>query len=102
MIQLNWIFLGVVGLIATVQTIRTIDDQVAIASGLMGTIAWLLWAYSSLHVVVVSNGTEFVYEYPSLAMFGVLMAIPNLFIALTGPLRIAADPRQLAEEVRSP
>jgi hypothetical protein len=99
MLQISWLFVGLVASGATLLTLTTSDDQTAILTGLIGTISWALFAYSSLHVVTHSGGSEFVSAYPSLAAFGVMMAVPNLFVALTGPLR-AADPRELAEEVR--
>jgi len=100
MFQFTWIFLGVVALVVTVMTLRTADDQLAIVSGLAGTMSWALWGYSALNVVVISGGTEFAQQYPSLAAFGVVMAIPNLFVALTGPLQIARDRSQLTDEVQ--
>jgi len=100
MYQFSWIFLGVVALVVTVMTLRAGDDQLAIVSGLAGTISWALWGYSALNVVVVSGGTEFAQQYPSFAAFGVVMAIPNLFIALTGPLSIARNREQLTNELQ--
>lgn len=100
MLQHSWIFLGIVALVATVLTLRTADDQLAIIGGLAGTLAWALWGYSALNVITVSGGTEVAYAYPSMAAFGVAMAIPNLFVALTGPLQIAKNRDELANEVR--
>lgn len=100
MLQLTYLFVGLIAAVATFQTIRTADDQVAIISGLIATMAWLLWAYSSLNVIVYDGSSNpIAAAYPSLAAFGVMMAIPNLYIALTGPLRIARDPNDLAQEV---
>lgn len=99
MLQHTWIFLGIVALVATSITLRTPDDQLAIIAGLAGTLAWTLWAYGALNVVAVSGGQEFAYSYPSLTAFGVAMVMPNLFVALTGPLSIARDRDQLANEV---
>lgn len=103
MLQLTYLFLGAVAFIVTVLTLTTADDQTAILTGIMGAVSWLLWAYSSLNIVVVDGGgADVAHQYPSLAAFGVVMAIPNLFVALTGPLQIARDPRGLAEqEVRN-
>jgi len=100
MLQHTLIFLGVVALVATTLALRTSDDQLAIVGGLAGTLSWLLWAYSTLNVIAVSGGSEFTYSYPSLAAFGVAMAIPNLFVALTGPLQIARNREQLTNEVQ--
>lgn len=100
MLQHTWIFLGVVALVATVMTLRTPDEQLAIIGGLTATITWGVWAYGALDVTTVSGGTEFAYAYPSLAAVGVVLAIPCLFVALTGPLRIVQDRDQLADDVR--
>ena len=99
MLQHSWIFLGIVSLVVTTITLRTPDDQLAIICGLAGTLAWALWAYGALNVVAVSGAQEFTYSFPSLTLFGVAMAMPNLYIALTGPLSIARDREQLANEV---
>ena len=100
MLQHTLIFLGVVALVATTITLRTSDDELAIIGGLAGTLSWALWAYSTLNVVATSGGSEFTYSYPSLALFGLAMAIPNFYVALTGPLHIARDRSQLTEEIQ--
>lgn len=100
MLQFTFIFVGLVALTATAQTLRTADDQLAILSGLIGALSWGLWSYSALDVVIISNGTQYAASYPSLAAFGVALVVPNLFVALTGPLRIARNPDDLAEEAR--
>lgn len=100
MLQHSWIFTGLVATVATVITLQTAEEEVAIASGLIGFFAWLLWGYSALNVVTHSGGTEFAFQYPSMAVFGVLMAVPNLFVALTGPLRIASQGTDLAKEMQ--
>lgn len=100
MLQLTFLFVGAVATLATVLTIRTIDDQTAIITGLIGFLTWALWGYSALNVTVYDgSGASFTHGYPALAAMGVMLAIPNLFIALTGPLRIVSDPSKLAEEV---
>lgn len=99
MLQLTFLFVGAVATVATALTLWTTDDQLGILTGLIGSIAWPLWSYSALNVVTVSAGSEFAYQYPALAVFGVLMAVPNLFVALTGPLRVANN-RELAQEIQ--
>lgn len=101
MLQHTFIFVGLVAAAAAFLTLRTADDEIAIISGLIGTIAWLLWGYSALNVVVYDgSGNPLSSAYPSLTAFGVLMAIPCLFVALTGPLRIARSRDQLAKEMQ--
>lgn len=91
MLQLTWLFVGALAMLATALTLRTADDQTAIMSGLAGTITWLLWAYSALNVVTYDGGSQFTHAYPGLAALGVMLALPNLFVALTGPLMVARD-----------
>ena len=100
MLEHSWIFLGGLATVTTVLTLRTDDDQTGILTGLIGTVTWALWAFSALNIVTHSGGTEFTHSYPALAAFGLLMAVPNLFVALTGPLTIAQNRQELAEEVR--
>jgi len=100
MLQLTWLFIGALAAVATVLTLTTTDGDLGIIGGLIGTISWLLWAYSALNVVVITNGEQIAQQYPSLAVFGVLMAVPNLFVALTGPLQIARDRGELTDEMQ--
>lgn len=97
--QLPWLFIGALAACATYISVTTTDDQTGIISGLFGTLAALTFAYHSLAVTVISNGSVHVSRYPELAVLGLALASPNLFVALTGPLAIAADPDKIREEV---
>lgn len=100
MLQHTFIFVGLVAAAATFLTLRTADDEVAIISGLIGTISWILWAYSALNVIVYDgSGNPLSASYPSLTAFGVMMAVPCLYIALTGPLHIARSSTDIAQEM---
>jgi len=92
MLQLTWLFIGALAALATAFTLRTADDQTAIMSGLIGMMTWLLWGYSALNVIVYDgSGNALSNSYPALAALGVMLALPNLFVALTGPLAVARD-----------
>ena len=100
MLQLTFLFLGVIAAGATYVTLSTADDQKAIMFGLIGAINWALWAYSSLNVVVYDGSSNpLQHSDPALAALGVMLMIPNLFVALTGPLALIEDPSTMAEEV---
>lgn len=91
MLQNTWLFVGLIAALATALTLWTADDQTAIISGLIGTVTWLTWAYSALNVITYDGGSQFAHSYPALAALGVMLAVPNLFVALTGPLAVARD-----------
>lgn len=100
MLELTWVFLGLVAGAATYVTLSTADDQRAIICGLIGAITWLLFAYAALSVEHVStDGTVSIHRYPAMVAWGLMMAAPNFYVALTGPLEIIKNPRQLQEEV---
>lgn len=97
---LAWVFIGAMAFIATLVTIRTNDNDTAIIMGLIGTLAWLLFAYFSMEIVVYdANGSPTTTRYPAMAAFALAMAAPNLYIALTGPLEWLNDRDGLRREV---
>lgn len=94
------IFIGVVGFGATLLSVTTDNDEVAIITGLIGTLSWLLFAFFALDVTHYdSNGNPLTTRYPALAVWGVAMAVPNVYIALTGPLHIISDANPRKNEV---
>lgn len=98
---LAWLFVGLIGAGATFVSITTTDDQVAIISGLIGVFAWILFAYIALSVTTYDQaGTLHTDRYPAMTAFGLLMAMPNLFVALTGPLEIVRNRDELRSEVQ--
>lgn len=99
MTPLSWVFVGVVGVGATYVTLTTDSDQLAIISGLIGLVTWLLFSFQSLDIVLYEDGIELTKRYPAMAVWGLAMAAPNLYVALTGPLEIVRDRAQLREEV---
>lgn len=97
--ELGWVFIGALASVLTFQTLRTEDNTIAIISGLAGTFAWLLFAFYSLQITYYNGSSTEVQHFPAMAAFGVMMAAPNFYIALTGPLDVVTDNRKLAEEV---
>lgn len=95
-----WIFVGVIGAASTYISLTTESDDLAIIAGLIGTLSWLLFAYSALNVTFYDgSGTERVARYPSMAAFGLAMAAPNVYVALTGPLELLQNRDQMRDEV---
>lgn len=99
MTPLGWVFVGAVGIGATYISLTTDSDQLAIVSGLIGLVTCLLFAFLSLEIVLYEDGIETTKRYPAMAAWGLAMAAPNLYVALTGPLEIVRDRDQLREEV---
>lgn len=97
MLESAWLFIGVVALCSTAVAVSTKtqaaalfpnDDGVAIMSGITGVIAWGVWTYGALDVSVAADGTIHTFSMPSVAYFGVAMALIPAYIALTGPADI--------------
>ena len=98
---LAWVFIGAVAFIATMVTIRTNDNDTAIITGLMATLGWLLFAFFSLSITVYDvNGNPHTTRYPAMAMFGLAMAAPNIYIAITGPLEWIGEQAERSWGVR--
>jgi hypothetical protein len=86
------IFIGVVAAAATLLAVTTSDNNVAIVSGLIGALTFLLFAFFALDVTVFDDsGTAQTVRYPALAVWGLMMAAPNAYVALTGPLELIAE-----------
>lgn len=98
--ELTWVFLGVIAAAATYVALSTPDDQRVIIFGLIGFLTWGLFAYGALSVQHVSaNGVISIHRYPALTAWGLMMAAPNFYVALTGPLELVRNPRELQGEV---
>lgn len=98
---IGWIFTGAVAAGATYVTLTTDNDLLAIISGVVGVFSWLLFAYFSLGVTIYdANGAAQTDRYPAMAAWGVMMAVPNIYVALTGPLHLVGDRERLREEAR--
>lgn len=94
MIWHGWVFIGLTALVFTLRAANAFpreDDDRAIVYGSVGFLSSLLFAYQSLNVVVYEGGSTFTHQYPAMALFGVALAMPNLYIVLTGPIAIVGD-----------
>lgn len=78
---------------------RTEDDQLLLITGFIAFFAWALFAFSALGVTESSSGVTTTFRYPEMTAFGLMMAAPNLYVALSGPLNIIKDREQLRGEV---
>jgi hypothetical protein len=97
--ELGWVFIGAFAALSTFMTLRTSDNTVAIISGISGTFAWLLFGFYALQITYYSGGSSFTQSYPAMAVLGVMMAAPNFYVALTGPLDLVTDEPELRSEV---
>lgn len=89
---LAWVFIGLIGAVSTYISLTTDDNQMAIMSGLIGGLSWMLFAYFSLEIAVYTqNGDRVITRYPSMAAYGLAMAAPNIYVALTGPLELVRN-----------
>jgi hypothetical protein len=95
MIWVAWLFIGAVAILSTAATLLTNDDAMAILLGIAGFGSWGLVAYGSFDVAMLSNGSEFTYTMPAVAIFCAGISLIPLYIALTGPIDLvtrAKDP----------
>jgi hypothetical protein len=97
---LAWIFVGLVGAGATYVTLTTDSDQLAIIGGLIGFFSWGMFAWSALSITVYDGGTAHTTRYPAMAAYGLMLAAPNLYVALTGPLELVKDRETIKQEVQ--
>jgi len=88
MIQSAWLFAGLVAILATTGALATTDDGMAIVLGVAGTGGWGVTGYGALDLELVSNGTEFSFTSPTIALLCFGVSLIPLYIALTGPINI--------------
>lgn len=86
MLESAWLFIGLISAIATSGAVLTNDDALAIVLGIMGFFSWGAWTYGSLDVRVVGDSVTYSFTMPSVTLFGIIMLILPLYIALTGPI----------------
>lgn len=89
MILFGWLFIGLVALVSFRYAITSAEDELAILTGLVSAVFWLMFGFQSLNVEVVTSGIVTTYQFPTLMYISIGMAIPNAYIVLTGPLDIA-------------
>lgn len=95
------IFIGVVAAGASYITLTTSNNDVAIVAGLIGCFSWLLFAFFALDVTVFDDsGAAQTVRYPALTAWGLMMAVPNVYVALTGPLEIISEQAPRKNEIQ--
>ena len=95
MMQLSWLFLGVLAAIATgvavwIATTTSADGEqpprhdLGVIGGLVGFLAWSLWAYGAftVHIPDHGGGAPIEVQYPALALFGVALAVLALMATI--------------------
>jgi hypothetical protein len=90
---LPWAFIGLVAMLWTLVAVvgPTIVDDVeqadllGIVAGVASVLAWGMWAYLAFSIRL-QDGT--IVSYPAVALFGVAMALPGGYVALTGPFEL--------------
>lgn len=101
MIWQGWLFIGVVGLIATYTALTTQQDDIAIMWGLIGVFSWALFSFQSLHVLVHAAGssTPDSYSYAAVSVWGLALAIANAYVVLNGPIALVDQRGRANSEV---
>ncbi len=101
MIWQGWVFIGIVAFIATYVTLTTSQDDVGIMFGLVGMLSWGLFAFQSLNVVILAGGkTDPVsYSYAAVSVWGLALAVTNLYVVLNGPIAIIDQRGRAGAEV---
>lgn len=89
MLESAWLFVGFVGVLITAAALYTNDNALAIVLGVLGTVTWVIWTYGAFDVTVVDGGVELSFSEPAIAIFGIMMGLVPLYIALTGPIEAA-------------
>lgn len=95
MLESAWLFLGAMAFIWTVLNVLASSivsgesyDLVIIAAT-AGTIMWGVWVFGTLSgVEVASEATVYNFRMAPVALVGVVMALPNVYLALVGPIEI--------------
>lgn len=96
-----WIQVGRIAVVLTLATVTLAavsdaeggGESLATFLGVAGFVTWAVWTFGALNVAVQSGGTETVYQHPSIAILGVVLALVPGYIALTGPFEVVARAR---------
>lgn len=101
MIYQGWLFIGLVAFTSTYVTLTTSQDDVGIMFGLVGLLSWALFSFQSLHVVVLAGGKTdpISYSYAAVSVWGLALAVTNLYVVLNGPIAIIDQRGQAEAEV---
>lgn len=96
MLESTWLFIGTTALLTSGVALATqtqasqyfdrYADPVAIVVGTIGVFSWGILAYGSLDITVVGDSVTYSFTQPSVTFWCLIMALPNLYVALTGPM----------------
>lgn len=89
----TFLFLGALGVLTNAAAILTSQDTFAIMAGTVGFVVWGVWSFGALNVREVTRCCVQQYSFPPLAIIGLMFALVPAYIALTGPLELAARAR---------
>lgn len=96
MLESAWLFVGRVAFAWTVLVaiaalwVNVRDDLIVIVGGTAGFVMWGVWLFGALNVEVASNGTVLDFAMPPVAVLGLVMALVNGYLAITGPIEVIA------------
>lgn len=93
MLQSAWLFVGVVGVLATAMSLLTRDDALAMICGVAGFIGWGFFAYGSLDVRVVGDSVTYSFTMYPVTLLGIMLSLIPLYVALTGPIEMVQRAR---------
>lgn len=98
MLESTYLFIGATALVATAFAVSTqtqaaawydqYADPIAMVGGLLGFFSWAMLAYGSLNVEVVGDAVTYSFSMPAVTFWCLGMAIPPLYVALTGPFEV--------------
>ena len=91
MLESAWLFVGLIATLATSGAVLSNDDALAIILGVMGFVSWGIWTYGTFEITVVDGGVTYAFSEPAISVFGIVMAMLPLYIALTGPIELAKN-----------
>lgn len=96
MLESTWLFIGATALLTTGMAAATqtqasayfdrYADPIAIVAGMIGLVSWAILAYGSLDLTVVGDSVTYSFSQPAVTFWCAIMALPNLYVALTGPM----------------
>lgn len=92
MLESTFLFIGLTALLLTLTGFALAlvmqEDSVVIIVGIAGSIAWGMTAYGALDIRVVGDSVTYSFTQPAVAVFALMMSLPSLYLALTGPIEV--------------
>lgn len=95
MLESAWLLLGLMGFVWTILVTITsslVDEEgydFIIVGASAGLVIWGVWTFAAISgVEVASDATVYNFRMAPVALVGIAMALPNLYLALLGPIEI--------------